>query len=253
MLVIDRVQMTALQQRQRSAFAEEMVDHLFAFAPQHAGRVGRERMARLVDDGYKRAEGYGFDRVGTVRLFLELQVLLGHRFDRDPQYRRLARWLDPAAGPQALRADRLHADCLHLIDSVYGPDAVFSRRALRILSALVQGAVATPEAAAWPDRVAEIWPEKHAYVGDAALRALQAEAGTGAAALGLPGSRGTALMFAMMIGFGQGIVSDPQFAWLIRAEPQADPAERGRRLEARLVAYVAVMAKSAQGTADADT
>src|SRR5262245_10939339 len=95
----------------RQSFAEEMVEHLLDFAPDHAKSLGTKALAQIVELGMARARGYGFEQRGPMQFYIELMFHLGSDVDTDPQYPWAARILNRPRVPgetQLRRANELH-------------------------------------------------------------------------------------------------------------------------------------------------
>ncbi|MEP6503075.1 MAG: hypothetical protein ABJD97_07090 [Betaproteobacteria bacterium] len=101
-------QMEALTECAYAHFEREMRAHLGGFNPVLAQVAGEAGMKTAVQAGRRRAVGHGFTQVNTIQLYLELGVLLGHRFDADPQLPWASHLLrDALDSGEAARAQRL--------------------------------------------------------------------------------------------------------------------------------------------------
>jgi hypothetical protein len=96
----------------------------------------RDHRRRAIDIALRsaiaRAEEYGFNYRGPVRLFIEMTFLRGSAFDTDPQYVGAGEIMR-ASGDQMQRARELHDGCLDYLVAVSGPEAVNERKALNDL------------------------------------------------------------------------------------------------------------------------
>ncbi len=78
--------------------------------PQKYRRVTPERLSRLIEQGMPQAASYGFTERKTLGGYLIFMYMLGHHFDRDPQYPWAPACLgDPEVQTPTERFDRLHS------------------------------------------------------------------------------------------------------------------------------------------------
>ncbi|TVQ90195.1 MAG: hypothetical protein EA400_06440 [Chromatiaceae bacterium] len=238
-------QMQTLQVSVRRGFAEAMVAHLAAFSPPLFRAVGATALRTAVTLGMERASGYGLTQRGPVQLYLELMLLFGSHFDRDPQYPWAAAILnDLAAGPQMRRAEQLYAQTRRYREQVAGPDDAYTMAALGRVRALA----ATPLqldprdlATGLLRELHAVYPEKAAHVGDAALAGLIHKAITGARRQQFNRPREVALVAVLMLAFGHGCGADPLYPWIGRTlmDPRiTDPQARASRLERKALTWL---------------
>ena len=245
MLVMRKEQMEVFRAAAQRAFENAMVAHLVEFSPFLFQAVGEESFRVTVTQGMAQAAAYGFDQRGPVRLYLELMLLFGHRFDTDPQYPWAAAILtDRKSGTQIQRTERLYDQALAYRRAVAGPDGVLARRALTRLRAWAADPQALPTEALIPALLADIaviYPEKAAFVGEEALTVLLHKASEGARNQRFRTPRAIALVAALMLACGHGCGADPVYPWINRAlrdEQFTDPEARARRLEEQSLAWL---------------
>ena len=237
--------MFVIRDEQMKAF-DEMVESLFRFAPESCQAAGEDQVRKLVFLGVQKAESYGLTYRGPVEFFLEMMVLFGHAFDTDPQLPwateilKSNQFLD-----QMARADFLHDKTLEYLAEVHGPEGSYLTLAFGSLAArarlpfhfstnaaLVDGMLAEMKA---------IHPQKFAYVGNQALRALIGKGIESASAYELPGARGIALVILAMFAFGYRFDTDPLYHRILNAltDPKVpESARRIRSLEERMLDYL---------------
>lgn len=245
MLVIRREQLAAFRMAARNAFEDTMVRHLAAFSPALFKAVGEAPLRTTVTQGMARAAAYGFDQRGPVRLYLELMLLLGSRFDTDPQYPWAAAILADRDGtPQLRRAERLYEQTMAYRQRVTGPGDVHALRALRNIRAWATTSIDFPPADLVPYMLAEIaalYPQKSDYVGQNAIAALIGRGREGARNQGFTSPRALALVVVLMLAFGHGCGSDPLYPWIartLRAEATGGPDTKAKRLEQRALTWL---------------
>ncbi|MFY0534313.1 hypothetical protein [Nannocystis pusilla] len=179
MLTIGKDQLGRFREPPRRAFEAEMVEHLAAFSPPLFKTLGEDQMLVVVRTGMAAAERYGFDLRGPVRMYLELMLLFGSRFDTDPQYPwfQLLLTAEPDA-PQMLRAERIHARVTTYRRQVAGPDDDYTFAALRRILQSAEQPLEYPPAQIVGEmarQFAAVYPEKVAYLGEPALTDLIVE------------------------------------------------------------------------------
>jgi hypothetical protein len=195
--------------------------------------------------GIKRSGEYGITLRGPVRLYLELMLLFGSRFDTDPQYPWAAEALkDQELASQMQRADRLYRKTLEYRERVGGPNDEYTLRALRRIPAMAQQDLPVSPANLVQDMRAEItriYPEKVEYVGEKGIAAL-IEMGTAAAeSYSFSSIRAVTLPVVLMFAFGHGCFEDPLYPWIGKTAANAAiaaPETRAKRLEAKALTWL---------------
>lgn len=245
MLTIRREQMDVLRESALRAYEDSMVTHLAEFSPALFKTLGTEQLRVAVRQGMAQAARAGFDLQGPVRLYLELMLLFGSRFETDPQYPWAAELLTNQDGePQMRRAERLYARTMDYRHKVMGSQDAFALQALRNIRAFAAGPVEFAPAQLVPfmlDEIARIYPEKAAYVGTAALSALIRRADQGARNLRFTTPRAIAIVVVLMLAFGHGCGADPFYPWIgrtLKDERITDPAAKAERLENRALIWL---------------
>lgn len=237
MVMIRSEQMKAFRERSGTSFQKEMAAHLFQFAPVPCQAAGRRQVEEAVRLGTEAARHHGLTSRGAVRLYLELQTLLGADFDDDPQYPWAAATL---ASMEVEKADRLFEQSAAYLEKVNGPEGRDARQAAESLAAHLELAEAGIGRAAEHEMLAEmaaLHPRKHAYAGEDSLQALIAEAGQAARQHSLPNPDGVVLFARLMFAFGHGAAGDPLLPWIAQALAQ-DPGERIRRVQRAAIDYL---------------
>jgi hypothetical protein len=226
------------------AFADEMVIHLGRFAPEHCRVIGEDNVRRAIALGIERGRKYGFTYRGPLRFYLELMFMFGSDFDTDPQFPEWGRDLLGGGDEddQLYRAERIHEQLADFYERVIGSDRGLALQALRRTLELARGPLPFGDdelvpGLAWS--MQQLYPQKHAYLGEAAHAALVDEALQLAEARGLRSTRGRTTLCLLMSMIGHGALHDPLYPWV--AVPLRDhvPAhKRERRLERRVLIYL---------------
>lgn len=243
MILIRREQIDVFRQAALAAFEAEMVAHAEAFAPKLCRVLGEDQVRLAVRAAMARAASGGFTNRGPIRLCVELAFLFGSGFDNDPQYPWAGEILRDSA-PQMERAERLYERVLEYQERVSGPDGANTCAALwnLLLFARQPFALSAQDFGSGMLRtMADIFPQKTAYLGEAALQSLVREGCDVARALRFPTLRGYCLTVALMFAFGHGCTQDPLYPWIARTLNDAriaDPGARADRLERKSVTWL---------------
>lgn len=245
MLVIRQEQLDVFRAQALRSYEDAMVAHLTGFSPPLAQAVGPERLRIAIELGMKQAAAYGFDARGPVRLYLELMLLFGCRFDTDPQYPWAAEILgNRDLDTQMQRAQRLYERTLDYRRRVAGPADAYTLNALRNIRAFAGQTLSFAPHELVPfmlEEIALIHPEKAAYIGPEALTALIRKGGEGARNLRFTTPRGMALVVLLFLSFGHGCGADPLYPWIahtLRDQTLTDPEAKAKRLETRALTWL---------------
>ena len=245
MLRIRQEQIDQLEQGVMREVENRMVAHVRQYLPRYIKLLGEERLRTLARRALGRASAQGMVTESSATLFLDLMLLLGSDFDSDPQLPFVARVLgDPALGDEIERAAILYREAKQYRAAVAGENSEHMLAALRRLRdfPLTWAAPHSPdefrEQLIW--RLRELFPEKAADLGEAGLNHLLRRSFQAAAECGLRSVPAVALVSALMLVAGTGILDDPRFPVVreIISDQAADPAQRLARLQAAMVAEI---------------
>lgn len=244
MFVFRKKQIEILERVPQRNFEDESIGHLAAFAPELSQILKEEGVRRVVQFGIERAGRYGLTDRAPLRFYFELMFTLGSFFDTDMQLPWAGQVLsDSTISNQYRRVDRLYAAMADYLDRVAGAHNEYAVAALtRFNSANFEtGAELGGDPS---DRIlsqlSAIYPEKHEFVGDSALRAMISRAAEAAAHYGAPTARGATIFSALMYGFGAGIAKDPIYPWVsatLENMRGADPKDRLERVASKARVY----------------
>lgn len=245
MLVIRPEQMDVFRRQARLAFEREMLAHLQAFSPPLYEVTGPEQMLKVVRFGIDAAAAHGITFRGPVRLYLELMLLFGSRFDTDPQYPWVAEILgDGNRATQMQRANALYKKTLDYRREVVGWEDAHATAAYGRVAQMAERPVVVPLeelAFALLREIKDLYPEKAAYLGDAALTALIAAGHDAADKHGLSTVRGIRVTVGMMLLLGHGCLDDLLYPWISRTlnnETISDPEDRAGHLQRRALVWM---------------
>lgn len=245
MLIIRKDQLEAFREAATRQFEQEMLIHLQAFSPPLFKAVGNEQMLSVIRLGIKRAQGYGFNLFGPVRLYLDLMLLFGSYFDSDPQYPWAAEILVRSNEEnQMQQAEQLHVQTMDYRAKVSGPEDIYTLMALRKISEFARLNSAFPN-----DNLADylrvelvkLYPQKALYIGPSASQLLINKALAGAQQQRFTSVRSVVLVTLLMSAFGHGCGIDPLYPWIGKTlnHPGIDnPDERATHLEKKAMIWL---------------
>ena len=213
-MLIRQAQMDVFDRNAEVAFEAEMLDHLRNFLPFRAQGFEEGTLKQVVHDGLTTARNHGFTCRGSLRLYLELTIVLGSAFDSDPQYPSLAEILSDSTNPNEMqRAGRLYDQANAILNQIAQPrrellPTAFQQIAQKHLDNLEeqdleQFVIAT---------IADAYPEKALHTDAAWLHALFVEASQVTRVLHIHEPRGIALLTLIMFFAGHGVVRDAVYA-----------------------------------------
>lgn len=243
MLTISSQQIEAFEKQALLRFEDEMILHCQDFTPELSRVLGESQLRVAVRHAFNRADSYGFTTRGAMRLYLEMCLLFGSSFDSDPQYPWAAQILSQPID-QMQRAEQLFQRIIDYQNQVSGPDACHAMAALRQLPIVCQQPMQFSSenfAPAMQALMTQIYPQKSAYVGTAAIQQLVQQACMLAQRLDFQSSRAYALIVLLMYGFGHGCYSDPLYPWIgtTLSDPKiATPVARAERLERKSLTWL---------------
>jgi hypothetical protein len=241
-VIIRLEQMRVFEQAARRQFEEEMIAHSKDFTPHLCEIIGEEQLRLAIHSSIKRAESYGFSNRGPVRLFIEMMFLCGSAFDTDPQYATVGNVLR-ASADQMQRAQEIHEGFLDYLEKVSGPGAVNVHLALNKLLNFATSPMpfSSDLETNMRKEIHRVFPQKAAWVGEAALRALIDEGVAEARHYGFATVRQQALLITLKFGFGHGCTNDLLYPWISRTlqdERIRNPDARAVRLERKAITWL---------------
>lgn len=212
MLVLSSAQRSVLRNDVLSRFKAEMCQHIRAFAEERIEAAGDDALRLFVDRRVDEAIALGVRQRGPVRSWLELSVILGARFDRDPQHTPLIPDIEAKDWPMPF-AQRLHANALAYITACFGADRAIVGRVIG--HAITQDLPRTGDVEGFLlDTVHHVWPERIEFAGPGPIHALAPAAEDAAAQCGLVSPRGRLLAATLCLCFGAGVMDDPLYPFL---------------------------------------
>lgn len=190
-----------------------MVAHVKEHLPGHFKVLGESRLRLLAARALQAASGCGMYTEGSAMLFLELMVLFGSECTGDPQLP-FSRCLADGSAREQARADALHREAVEYRAAVGGENGRHLLAALERLGAYPtewRAASAQEFRASLSARLQVLYPEKSERLEAGGLEALISRAIEQAQACGLRTPAAVALLSAMMLVWGAGVLNDPRF------------------------------------------
>lgn len=113
MLTIRKEQFAVFQQHELGKFEDPTYLRLNELYPEKCQDFGETRLRRLIRYGVQRAASYKIGAPDDVRTYIDVMMLLGPDFDKDPAYAWAAEILNDAEVTNSnLRVTRLHETAL---------------------------------------------------------------------------------------------------------------------------------------------
>lgn len=212
-------QLSALGLLAKNKFVEDMVEHLYAFTPEHAKSLGPKALQNIVDMGIQRARKHGFTQRGPVQFYIELMFLLGSDFDTDPQLRWASNTLNKPwdRDYQLRRATELFQHASYYLNAVAGPGNQYVFDTLR--RTISGGFDFVPDSASniveeLLQKLRYLAPEKYTFVGQDPLKVLIQHGLSAARSYNAQTVFDQKLIVLLMFEFGHGCLTDPQLPWI---------------------------------------
>lgn len=236
MLTIRREQMDAFEAAAVRDFERRMLAHVKEHLPKHHAVLGEEILRRVIRYGIGRAEAHGFTAESDVCLYITLMLMLGSRFDEDPQLP----WAEEILQDKSLsdpepRIGQLHDRAMDYLDEVEGDEGEFWADALRELhkhpvdDAWLAGTGSFEQKMLAGLR--RVWPAKVGSLGEPRVRLLIDRGRQTAERTGLAAERGAAVCIVLMFLLGAGFIEDPQFPWAAGIVNEPGPSGRATRAD----------------------
>lgn len=222
MLHIRQSQLDAFEDEVRPVLVEEAAARLRLRYGPYCAALGPEAVRATVELGMRRAEARGADGDG-VDAFIELMILLGSGFDRDP----LLPWVeellaDAAPGELSERLLQVSTAAARFLDETAGHEARSLRAALAKLAAYPWSRWSVPEGVGLDEAIVDtlrtLYLDKHQALERRGLvQALLRGGRATAARHELVDDRGIMLIVVLQLMLGTHFDDDPQFPWARRA------------------------------------
>lgn len=241
-MVIRPQQVEVFESAESPHFEVRAVRHVMEAFPKHSRFLGDAGVAEAVKYGRAQARVYGLTGAGQATLFIDLSLLLGRRFDSDPQLPWAADVLSDTSSSDK-KARTLHRRATDYLDLVSGPNNEYIDKAQsRLMNETLQAPGAEPAfSLELKQRLKSVFPEKCLYLGEQGVEDLLRNAAASAARYGLGSPPGVMLFSAIMLMLGSWFDSDPLFSWaqnVLNDRQIAAPQQRIERLHAAGLDYL---------------
>lgn len=218
MLTIRREQMDLLARSSREEFEQRLLNHFARFYPHEVGQLGREQFLKLIRLGISRAPAYGFTEQREVGLFINLMLMLGCDFGRDPQLPWARELLhDDSLDDSFDRIQRIFKRAVKYLGDCFGDDGRYMARAvIRARNYKLDSAPLSEGDELKGDLLSVLetfCPQKFAAQGVEATRGLIDFAFESAEEHGIESNQGLAVYAILMFLLGCGFYHDPVYPW----------------------------------------
>lgn len=246
MLVIRTEQLSALGRAPRAAFEAELIRHFERFYPEECRRAGAGNVGDMVRLGIDRAGMHGYYVRREIGLYINLMVMLGSAFDRDPQIPWALKQLnDLSIADPFDRIQRIFESALDYLGACYGDGNEYMKRALVRIRDFDPALAPQSVGLAFENDLLELWrefcPQKFSTQPEEATRELIRQGMESAEKYGIVSSQGRVVVLTLMFFLGIGIDDDPLYPWA--GEALRDPSlaveqRRAAELHRAALAYV---------------
>jgi hypothetical protein len=219
---------------------------LHGFIPGNAAWPGTRRSGKLVGMGIQRALRHGYSSQREASLYVNLMIILGCDFDRDPQIPWAAQQLDDERiRGRFRRIQRVHESAIRYLEQTVGDNNQhIVRSMIRLRDYRLDEAPSSSGSRLGADLatlLARFWGEKSSYQGEEAMRQLIAHSMSSAGNFGITGSRGLTVYTTLTFTLGSGFASDPMYPWAGRVlsdDRLPDEAPRVQELHREAISYL---------------
>ncbi len=245
-MIIRAEQMKAFEEAAVENFDAGVAAELKQHYPKHCEAMGDGALRTLVRSGREQASKHGFKTSRSIRLYIHLMPALGSYFAGDPQL--------PWAGAilargdfkdERQRTDALNAKAAEYVKAISGPDGGAVKQAIEKLKREKPEGFAKSGGAPFDEymlrRLASVYPEKVAYVGEDTVRTVIRGAVDAARKYGLTTETGVMLLSVLMFMLGTRFDEDPQFGWaaaILNDSKQTDAVAKARSLHEAALGYL---------------
>jgi hypothetical protein len=246
MLVIRKEQLNALGRIPLGEFELQLVSHFARFYPRECRLAGNSQVRQLVGMGIQRALQHGYTSQREASLYINLMIILGCDFDRDPQIPWAARQLDDKRIlGKFRRIQGVHSSVVRYLEKTVGDNNQhIVKSMIRLRDYRLEDAPNSSGSRLAGDLsalLARFWGEKSSYQGEEAMRKLIAHAMSSARTFGISSGRGLTVYTTLMFMLGSGFASDPMYPWAGRVlsdDKLPDESARVNALHREAISYL---------------
>lgn len=233
MLVIRNDQMRLLGRAPREAFEASLVEHFTRYYPNECNRAGREQVQQFVRLGIDRAFLHGLSAQREVGLYINLMMMLGSGFDRDPLLPWAAQQLNDSSIADSFdRIRKVFDSALQYLEDCYGPEnGQMKRTLIRLRNSKLADAPESDGLRFRTDVCAllkSLAPKKFEVDGEDAVRGTIQEAIFRALSYGMTSSRSRTVFSCLMFLLGVEFDTDPLYPWAAEKLAGTYASEAGR-------------------------
>jgi len=235
-------------------FENRMIEHLKEFAPKHTGLLPEEDLRKIIHLSWEKAKRYDLVSERSVRIYVQLVLMLGYDFDSDPQFPWAGELLsDSSIDNEVERADRLHDKAWeyfeHSAPDFGNTEGDFnSSRFVELIRQVRQERNDILQPSALPEfqnrmttQLRKTFPKKCEYIGESGLGQTIQHSIESAKKHGISTERGNVLFIGLAFILGSGFDTDPRLPWVsvsLNDSKSFDQNERVNRLLAETVNFL---------------
>jgi len=242
-LAIKQPQIDTLSQSLGKEFQNKALNYIEEFFPTYHQTLDDQTLNNLISHSFKKSQKYGFESKRNAMLFLNLSIMLGADFDTDPQLPWVANTLaDEEIENLDEKLDTLHERTLLFLDRIWGEENEFLQQAVNECSLIKFDSLEQKMRSANEEQVLHdlynIHPEKFQASGLPHMKAMLALGASEAIKYGINNRTGLFIFLTMMLMFGSGFHTDPQYPWAQKALLKKDEAPKAETLYKAGVEYL---------------
>jgi hypothetical protein len=248
-LVIRSEQFNALARIPRLDYEDSLIRHFHRFYPVECEHAGAEQVRKLIRYGIDRAIVHGYGSQREIALYINLMLILGCDFDRDPQYPWAGEQLnDTSIEDDFQRIQRVFQTTIDYLGKTSGKGNEHGVRAMVRIRDWDLGTAPQSSGIQLEDDLLNVlesfYPEKYGSHSRDELLGLFRRVAEDAWDYGIRQAPGRVVFTTLAFMLGAGIARDPLYPWV--GDTLTDVALGGERarveqLHRRSVAYINLM------------
>jgi hypothetical protein len=246
LLIVRSEQVRILGHIGRASFEAQLANHFFRHYPNECRGVGREQVLKLVRSGIDRAFVHGYTKQREVGLYINLMMILGSGFDRDPQIPWAGRQLNDGAIEDSFeRIQRIFQSTIKYLEDCFGPkNGEMLRTLVRLRDSSLSSAPQSEGLQLRTDLrnlLKFLAPRKFAVDGEDAVRELIEESFDRAIDYRMTQPCGVSVLACLMFLLGARFDNDPMYPWagtILRGRTGSGEDTRASDLHAAAMRYV---------------
>lgn len=217
MLTITPKHIKAFKQDALNNFEDKTYLYLKQFFPKNCEIHGEIKMREIIRYGIKQAELFGFMTEQDVTMFINLTLMLGHHFYKDPQISWASNIFNAETISSSIKIERIYNEAIIYLDSVSGKNDENIKLALHRIQKKTATEIFQPYTSTFEqgvlDYLKEIFPEKYDAIGESNMKVLFQKGSESAQVYNIKNQEDCFIYICCMFILGCGFDTDPQFSW----------------------------------------